>query len=177
MTRVCIWAADVSNYTWFTQTQRHPPPTHTLTHMLPFQTQHKSVFLTAYSVPIFLWSIHLSSIYHPPIHTLSSFATAPGLHPLIVQTPPHPPFLQPIYSSFPSLPLFSSSPDVLLLSSRLPRSFLSLLPLAASVPVSQVDFLTPRGPVTEHHDPSSLNLDGPGPHTQAKEMDFNSPNP
>lgn len=76
-----------------------------------------------------------------------------ALHPLLCARPPTPSFLPAFYSSSPSLPLFSSSPDVLVLSSRLPCSFLSLLPSALSVSLSRVDFLTYGGPVTALCDP------------------------
>lgn len=81
-------------------------------------------------------TVSLPPSIHPSIFQPLSCVPAPYLPSFVVPKPTHPP------SSSSSLPLFSSSPDVLLLSSRLPRSFLSLMPPALSVSQSSVDFLT-----------------------------------
>lgn len=90
-----------------------------------------------------------SSSIHPSIFpfcllTLSFIVCSPS-H-------PHPPSSYPPILPLPP-PLLSSSPDVLLLSSRLPRFFLSLLPPACSVAQIWADFLTSGGPVTALRDP------------------------
>lgn len=144
------------------------PPTHP--HTSPFFTCWCQTLLPSIQSAVYYFSFLPSpywssscpcippSIFHP-----SSFTAAPYT-PSFVCEASHPLSFHPsILLPPPSPPPIPSSPDVLLLSSRLPCSFLSSMPPALTVSSGWVDFLTSRGPALDDphtHNTTPPNFDG-----------------